>query len=132
VGTHLSGGEKSAGWPLCKVLMQEPDLLLLDEPTNHLDAETVAMAAGPPGQTTPEPPCWSSHDRYFLNQVAQWILEMEKGQRLSPGRATTAQLAGAERSPTGLQREERELPADATIKREMEWVWSCRQKARQV
>ncbi|HEX9579735.1 MAG TPA: ATP-binding cassette domain-containing protein, partial [Gemmatimonadales bacterium] len=74
----LSGGEKRRV-ALCQVLLQQPDLLLLDEPTNHLDAESVAWLeqhlAAFPGTVVAV-----THDRYFLDNVAQWILELERGE----------------------------------------------------
>jgi ATPase subunit of ABC transporter with duplicated ATPase domains len=75
--TNLSGGEKRRV-ALCKILLEEPDMLLLDEPTNHLDAESVAWLehylekfAGTVVAIT--------HDRYFLDNVAKWILELDRG-----------------------------------------------------
>ena len=115
---HLSGGEKRRV-ALCKVLMQEPDLLLLDEPTNHLDAETVGWLqehlenyAGTVVLVT--------HDRYFLNKVSAWILEMEKGYGY-PWKGNYAswleqkevQLAAKEKAESNKRR---------IIKREMEWM----------
>ena len=74
---HLSGGEKRR-IALCKVLLQKPDLLLMDEPTNHLDAESVAWLQQElidyKGTVV-----FVTHDRYFLDQVAEWILEMDSG-----------------------------------------------------
>ncbi len=75
--THLSGGEKRRV-ALCKLLLSKPDLLLLDEPTNHLDAESVLWLeqhlAAYPGAILAV-----THDRYFLDNVAQWILELDRG-----------------------------------------------------
>src|SRR5207302_7227602 len=75
--TQLSGGERRRV-ALCKVLLQKPDLLLLDEPTNHLDAESVAWLERHlrdyPGTVVSV-----THDRYFLDNVAQWILELDRG-----------------------------------------------------
>jgi ATP-binding cassette ChvD family protein len=74
---HLSGGERRRV-ALCKLLLSKPDLLLLDEPTNHLDAESVLwleqFLAGYPGAVLAV-----THDRYFLDNVAQWILELDRG-----------------------------------------------------
>ena len=75
--TVLSGGERRRV-ALCKLLLQQPDLLLLDEPTNHLDAESVAWLeqhlAKYPGAVLAV-----THDRYFLDNVAEWILELDRG-----------------------------------------------------
>ena len=75
--THLSGGERRRV-ALCKLLLQQPDLLLLDEPTNHLDAESVEWLehhlAAYPGAVLAV-----THDRYFLDNVAEWILELDRG-----------------------------------------------------
>ena len=75
---NLSGGERRRV-ALCKLLLQQPDLLLLDEPTNHLDAESVQWLEGHlaayPGAVLAV-----THDRYFLDNVAQWILELDRGQ----------------------------------------------------
>jgi len=75
--THLSGGEKRRV-ALCKLLLEKPDLLLLDEPTNHLDAESVLWLeqhlAKYPGAVLAV-----THDRYFLDNVAEWILELDRG-----------------------------------------------------
>src|SRR5881409_4484987 len=78
--TTLSGGERRRV-ALCRVLLQQPDLLLLDEPTNHLDAESVAWLethlAEYPGTIVAV-----THDRYFLDNVAGWILELDRGRGL--------------------------------------------------
>ncbi|UJW32365.1 energy-dependent translational throttle protein EttA [Saccharothrix sp. AJ9571] len=75
--THLSGGERRRV-ALCKLLLSKPDLLLLDEPTNHLDAESVLwleqFLAGYPGAVLAV-----THDRYFLDNVAEWIMELDRG-----------------------------------------------------
>jgi ATP-binding cassette ChvD family protein len=75
--THLSGGERRRV-ALCRLLLSKPDLLLLDEPTNHLDAESILwleqFLAGYPGAVLAV-----THDRYFLDNVAQWILELDRG-----------------------------------------------------
>src|ERR1700743_41906 len=75
--THLSGGERRRV-ALCKLLLSKPDLLLLDEPTNHLDAESVQwleqFLSGYAGAVLAV-----THDRYFLDNVAQWILELDRG-----------------------------------------------------
>jgi ATPase subunit of ABC transporter with duplicated ATPase domains len=75
--TVLSGGERRRV-ALCRLLLEQPDLLLLDEPTNHLDAESVAWLeqhlAAYPGTVLAV-----THDRYFLDNVAEWILELDRG-----------------------------------------------------
>ena len=74
---NLSGGERRRV-ALCKLLLQQPDLLLLDEPTNHLDAESVQWLEGHLA-TYPGAVLAITHDRYFLDNVAQWILELDRG-----------------------------------------------------
>ena len=73
----LSGGERRRV-ALCKLLLQQPDLLLLDEPTNHLDAESVQWLEGHLA-SYPGAVLAVTHDRYFLDNVAQWILELDRG-----------------------------------------------------
>ena len=73
----LSGGEKRRV-ALCRVLLEQPDLLLLDEPTNHLDAESVAWLERHL-QEYPGTVIAVTHDRYFLDNVAEWILELDRG-----------------------------------------------------
>ena len=123
---NLSGGEKRRV-ALCKVLMQEPDLLLLDEPTNHLDAESVSWLQEHlveyPGTVV-----LVTHDRYFLDQIAAWILEMDRGHGYPwKGNYTSwleqkeAQLAAKEKGDSARRR---------NLKREMEWA-RLSQKAQQ-
>src|SRR5690606_23779799 len=73
----LSGGERRRV-ALCKLLLQQPDLLLLDEPTNHLDAESVHWLEGHL-KSYPGAVLAVTHDRYFLDNVAEWILELDRG-----------------------------------------------------
>ena len=75
--SHLSGGERRRV-ALCKLLLQQPDLLLLDEPTNHLDAESVLWLEGHL-KSYPGAVLAITHDRYFLDNVAEWILELDRG-----------------------------------------------------
>jgi ATPase subunit of ABC transporter with duplicated ATPase domains len=75
--TSLSGGERRRV-ALCKLLLQQPDLLLLDEPTNHLDAESVLWLEQHL-EKYPGTVIAITHDRYFLENVAQWILELDRG-----------------------------------------------------
>ena len=94
--TTLSGGERRRV-ALCRLLLAKPDLLLLDEPTNHLDAESVAWLE----QTLQRYPgtiVAITHDRYFLDNVAQWILELDRGKGL-PVRGQLLELARAEAGP---------------------------------
>ena len=76
---NLSGGERRRV-ALCKLLLQQPDLLLLDEPTNHLDAESVQWLEGHLA-SYPGAVLAVTHDRYFLDNVASWILELDRGNR---------------------------------------------------
>src|SRR5262245_60252738 len=116
--TTLSGGERRRV-ALCRLLLQAPDLLLLDEPTNHLDAESVAwlerFLADYRGTVIAV-----THDRYFLDNVAGWILELDRGRGI-PFRGNysswleqkQARLAGEEKQASARRR---------TIERELEWV----------
>ena len=104
----LSGGERRRV-ALCKILLEQPDLLLLDEPTNHLDAESVAWLerhlAEYPGTVVAV-----THDRYFLDNVAGWILELDRGQGHSLGRELHL-VAPAEEGSAGTGRKGRLGPA---------------------
>jgi len=114
----LSGGERRRV-ALCKLLLNKPDLLLLDEPTNHLDAEavnwlehTLAEYNGTVVAVT--------HDRYFLDNVAQWILELDRGM----GHPFEGNYSSwLEQKQARLQREERQSEAkQKTLQRELEWI----------
>lgn len=116
--TNLSGGEKRRV-ALCRVLLEQPDMLLLDEPTNHLDAESVAWLerhlAEFPGTVVA-----ITHDRYFLDNVAQWILELDRGAGIPYEGNYTSWL---EQKRSRLQVEEKQESArQRTLERELEWV----------
>src|SRR6202142_4207175 len=114
----LSGGEKRRV-ALCRLLLQNPDILLLDEPTNHLDAESVAWLehhlqsyAGTVIAVT--------HDRYFLDNVAGWILELDRGQGI-PWKGNYS--SWLEQKKNRLQQEEKsESERQKTLQRELEWI----------
>jgi ATP-binding cassette ChvD family protein len=116
--TTLSGGERRRV-ALCRLLLQSPDLLLLDEPTNHLDAESVAWLerflkdyAGTVVAVT--------HDRYFLDNVAGWILELDRGHGI-PWEGNYSSWLGQKQNR--LQQEEKaESRKQRTLERELEWI----------
>lgn len=124
--THLSGGEKRRV-ALCRLLLSNPDILLLDEPTNHLDAESVAWLeqylARFPGTVIAV-----THDRYFLDNVAGWILELDRGEGIPFKGNYTSWLEQKERRLKQEQRAEEKRAK--TLERELEWVRS-NPKARQ-
>jgi sulfate-transporting ATPase len=114
----LSGGERRRV-ALCRVLLEQPDLLLLDEPTNHLDAESVAWLerhlAEFPGTIVAV-----THDRYFLDNVAKWILELDRGAGIPYEGNYTSWL---DQKRTRLATEEKQASArQRTLERELEWV----------
>ena len=116
--TNLSGGEKRRV-ALCRLLLQKPDLLLLDEPTNHLDAESVAWLER---HLAEYPGCVISvtHDRYFLDNVAQWILELDHGKAYPLQGNYTSWL---EDKDERLRKESKsESKRQKAIERELEWV----------
>ncbi len=124
--THLSGGERRRV-ALCKLLLSKPDLLLLDEPTNHLDAESVLwleqFLAGYPGAVLAV-----THDRYFLDHVAEWICEVDRG-KLIPyqGNYSTYLEKKADRLEVQGKKDQK---LQKRLKEELAWVRSGA-KARQ-
>jgi energy-dependent translational throttle protein EttA len=122
----LSGGERRR-IALCQILLRRPDLLLLDEPTNHLDVESVAWLEQ---HLAEYPGCVVAvtHDRYFLDNVAEWILELDRGRAL-PFKGNYS--AWLESKRERLQQEEKQESArQRKLKHELEWVRSA-PKARQ-
>jgi ATP-binding cassette ChvD family protein len=116
--TTLSGGEKRRV-ALCRVLLEHPDLLLLDEPTNHLDAESVAWLEKHL-ETFPGTVVAITHDRYFLDNVAKWILELDRGSGF-PYEGNYSSWLDQKR--TRLAQEEKQASArQKTLERELEWV----------
>jgi len=114
----LSGGERRRV-AFCRLLLQKPDILLLDEPTNHLDAEMVAWLEhhlqGYPGTVIAV-----THDRYFLDNVAGWILELDRGQGI-PWKGNYS--SWLEQKKDRLQQEEKsESERQRTLQRELEWI----------
>jgi len=116
--TTLSGGERRRV-ALCRLLLQKPDLLLLDEPTNHLDAESVAwlerFLKDYPGTVVAV-----THDRYFLDNVAGWILELDRGQGI-PWEGNYSSWLGQKRKRLA-DEEKQESARQRTLAREAEWV----------
>ncbi|MBX7167943.1 MAG: energy-dependent translational throttle protein EttA [Pirellulales bacterium] len=114
----LSGGERRRV-ALCKTLLERPDLLLLDEPTNHLDAESVQWLERHLAEYTGTVVA-VTHDRYFLDNVAQWILELDRGRGIPWEGNYSSWL---EQKRERLAREEKQAAArQKTLDRELEWV----------
>ena len=115
---RLSGGERRRV-ALCRLLLQRPDLLLLDEPTNHLDAESVAwlerFLKDYPGTVVA-----ITHDRYFLDNVAGWILELDRGEGI-PWEGNYSSWLEQKQARLALE-EKQESARSRTLQRELEWV----------
>ncbi len=115
---HLSGGERRRV-ALCKLLLQKPDMLLLDEPTNHLDAESVLWLEQFLKQFTGTVVA-VTHDRYFLDNIAGWILELDRGHGIPWEGNYSSWL---EQKQKRLAQEERsETKRQKTLERELEWI----------
>ena len=114
----LSGGEKRRVF-LCKLLLQNPDMLLLDEPTNHLDAESVAWLERYL-QDFKGTVVAITHDRYFLDNAAGWILEMERGRGL-PFEGNYSSWLEQKQSRLAVE-EKKESKRQRNLKKELEWV----------
>lgn len=116
--TKLSGGEKRRV-AMCQLLIRQPDLLLLDEPTNHLDAEAVAWLEQHlheyPGTVVAV-----THDRYFLDNVAQWILEIDRAKSFPFEGNYTAWLEAKEKRMALEKRQQK--ARERTLSRELEWI----------
>src|SRR6188508_2016577 len=124
--TKLSGGERRRV-ALCKLLLEQPELLLLDEPTNHLDAESVSWLEGHL-RAYPGAILIVTHDRYFLDNVTSWILELDRGKGIPYEGNYTAWLSQNQKR---LAQEGREDAAhQRTLEREKEWI-AASPKARQ-
>ena len=123
---NLSGGEKRRV-ALCKLLLAQPDLLLLDEPTNHLDAETIAWLEKHLREY-PGAILMVTHDRYFLDNVTGWILELDRGRGIPYEGNYSAYLQA--KSKRMAQEEREEGARQKALSREQEWIASS-PKARQ-
>ncbi len=123
---NLSGGERRRV-ALCKLLLQQPDLLLLDEPTNHLDAESVQWLEGHLA-SYPGAVLAVTHDRYFLDNVAQWILELDRG-KTHPYEGNYSTYLETKKERLKIEGA-KDAKRSRMLERELEWVRS-NPKARQ-
>jgi ATP-binding cassette ChvD family protein len=124
--TKLSGGERRRV-ALCRLLLEQPELLLLDEPTNHLDAETTAWLEGHL-RNYPGAILIVTHDRYFLDNVTGWILELDRGRGIPYEGNYSSWLV--QKQKRLLQEGREEEARQRTLEREREWI-SASPKARQ-
>src|SRR4029077_3077484 len=122
----LSGGEKRRV-ALCKLLLAKPDILLLDEPTNHLDAESVAWLEHHLREY-PGTVMMVTHDRYFLDNITEWTLELDRGQGV-PYKGNYSSWLEQKAKRLEVERGQEEAK-QRTLKRELEWIRSS-PKARQ-
>jgi len=116
--TNLSGGEKRRV-ALCRLLLQKPELLILDEPTNHLDAESVAWLERHLSEYSGAVVC-VTHDRYFLDNVAKWILELDRGYGV-PWEGNYSGWLDQKRQRLEVE-EKTESKRQKTLARELEWI----------
>ena len=123
---NLSGGERRRV-ALCKLLLQQPDLLLLDEPTNHLDAESVQWLEGHL-KSYPGAVLAITHDRYFLDNVAEWILELDRG-KTHPYEGNYSTYLETKKERLKIEGQ-KDAKRSKMLERELEWVRS-NAKARQ-
>ncbi|MCB9218675.1 MAG: energy-dependent translational throttle protein EttA [Ignavibacteriales bacterium] len=114
----ISGGEKRRV-ALCRLLLQKPDILLLDEPTNHLDAETVLWLEAELNRY-PGTVIAVTHDRYFLDNVAGWILELDRGEGI-PWKGNYSSWLEQKQNRLKLE-EKQESDRQKTLQRELEWI----------
>ncbi|TXG82112.1 MAG: energy-dependent translational throttle protein EttA [Sphingomonadales bacterium] len=124
--TRLSGGEKRRV-ALCKLLLEKPDILLLDEPTNHLDAESVAWLERHL-QDYKGTVILVTHDRYFLDNVVQWVLELDRGRAIPHNYNYSAWLEAKHKRI--VQEQSEDEAKQKAIERELEWIRAT-PKARQ-
>ena len=116
--THLSGGERRRV-ALCRLLLEKPDLLLLDEPTNHLDAESVAWLEGHL-QSYHGTIVLITHDRYFLDNVTEWILELDRGHGI-PWKGNYSSWLD-QKQQRMQQEDKRESNRQRALKDELDWI----------